>query len=353
MILVTGGAGFVGSNFVLQWIAEEKGRVVNIDKLTSAGNLNNLSYLEHHNAHKFIRGDIRNRSLLHETLKKYRPIAIVNCAAETHAERSINHPDYLIQTNVVGTFDLLEETLAYWKQLDSDQQKHFRFLHLSSDEVYGLASLQSSTAQESSLLNPHHLFAASKASADQLIQTYHLTHGLPTLIARSPNNFGPYQFPDKLVPFTIINALQGNPIPIYGDGSNTRAWIHVSEHCTALRLLLKRGQPGEIYNVGEQTTLTTKTLIENICRILDETDEDSHKPHINLVKIFKDKPHHNDTRYTLECDKLHSLGWNLKESFEESLRKTIHWYLHHMSWVENVVSGDYRAWIQAIKKDES
>lgn len=345
MILVTGGAGFIGSNFVLRWIAEEKAGVINYDKLTTAGNLNNLSFLMHNNALQFIQGDIRNRGLLHETLKKHQPVAIVNCAAETHIERSSSHPEHYINTNLVGTFDLLEETHAYWKQLDSEQQKRFRFLHISSDEVYGPAPSNAAPVKESTALNPANLYATSKAAADHLVQAYYINHKLPTLIARSPNNFGPNQFPEKLIPYTIVNALQQESVPLYGEGLTVRSWLYVWDHCAALRLLLTRGIPGEVYNIGAQAMLTNKDVVEAVCRIMDELKPEQ-QSHSKLIKFIKDKPPH-DIRYPLDSSKLQALGWQPRESFEESLKRTVHWYLQNMPWVENVVSGEYRDWIHA------
>lgn len=347
MILVTGGAGFVGANFVQQWIIEEKTGVVNFDKLTCSGNLNNLSKLEYNPSHHFIRGDIRNKTLLHETLRKYNPAAIVHFAAETNISRSSSQPENTLQTNISGTLDLLEETLSYWKQLDEQKQRKFRFLHISSDEVYGTPPLNAPRVKESSRLSPDRLYAASKASAEHLIQTYFKHHSLPTLIVRCPNIFGPYQFPEKFIPLTIVNALQGKPLPVFGDGMTRRTWLFVHDLCSAIRLVLHRGIPGEIYNAGEQVILPNKDLVEKVCRILDELQQDSiHKPHSKLIKFVKERAG-QETRYLMDSSKLKTLGWQPEKTFEESLMLTINWYLCNMPWVENVISGEYRDWIQA------
>lgn len=345
MILVTGGAGFIGSNFILQWISERKSSVVNLDKLTSTGNLNNLSLLEHHASHHFIRGDICNRSLVQDLLKKYQPIYIIHCAAETQADRSTYHPEKFILKNVVGTYDLLEETLAYWRTLSPENQQRFRFLNVSSHEVFGHASTSSTSVTENSPYLPNNPYAASKASADHWVRAYHQTFGLPTLIANSPINFGPYQFPEKLIPSIIINALQGKPLNVYAEDNNTLPWLYVGDQCHALQVILERGTPGEAYNIGAQAIVTRKKLIEQVCSILDDLDEDSHlKPHASLIKITKEPARH-DQRHVINDTKLRQLGWEPKGSFESNLRKTVHWYLNNMTWMENVISGEYKDWI--------
>lgn len=344
-LMVTGGAGFVGSNFILQWISEVKKNIINLDKLTHAGNLNNLSQLEHHNSYQFIKGDVRNRTLVLELLNKYKPKAIVHFAAETHVDRSIYHPEHFIQTNIVGTFELLESVLPYWKHLPPDEQANFRFLHISTDEVYGSLTPQDVPFNENSLYSPHTPYASSKASSDHIVRTYFQTYGLPVLIARSTKNYGPFQFPDKFVPSTIVNALQGNPLTIPGDGQNMRSWVYVGDLCAALRLILAKGTPGETYNISEETEFAEIDLVKTICQILDELKPDSpHKPHGSLIKFTKDKPGY-DKRYALNSSKIRQLGWQPKEPLQANLRKTIQWYLHHMPWVENVVSGEYRDWI--------
>lgn len=345
MIMVTGGAGFIGSNFILQWIAEEKSSVVNLDKLTQAGNLNNLSQLERHNSYHFVKGDIRNRAFVLELLNKHKPKAIVHFAAETHIDRSLYHPEHFIQTNIVGTFELLEAVLSYWKHLTTDEQANFRFLHISTDEVYGSLPPQAAAFKENSLYCPCTPYASSKASSDHTVRTYHQTYGLPIIIAHSTKNFGPNQFPEKQIPSMIVNALQGKSLLIPGEGQHTRSWLYVGDHCTALRLLLAKGIPGKTYNISEESEVADIDLVKSICHILDELkDESPHKPHSKLIKFAKDKPGY-DKRYALNSSKIRQLGWQPKEPFQANLRKTIQWYLHNMPWMENIVSGEYRDWI--------
>jgi dTDP-glucose 4,6-dehydratase len=346
MILVTGGAGFIGSNFVLNWIGEEHRPVINLDKLTYAGNLNNLSSLEHDTRHTFVHGDIQNRSLVHEILNKYNPQAIVHIAAETHVDRSIYHPEHFIQTNIQGTFILLDESLKYWKHLDPKQQKDFRFIHVSTDEVYGSLEKDDKPSKENDPYFPNSPYSASKASADHLVRAYYHTFGLPTINTHSSNNFGPFQFPEKLLPLMIVNALQGKSLPIYGDGLNIRNWLYVQDHCEALRQILAKGKPGENYNIGGTCEATNVEIVKMICSILDELKPDSDNiPHDSLIKFVKDRPGH-DRRYSLDSSKmLKELGWHPKINFEDNLRSTITWYLNNLIWVENVLSGEYRDWI--------
>ncbi|MBA3816476.1 MAG: dTDP-glucose 4,6-dehydratase [Parachlamydiaceae bacterium] len=345
MILVTGGAGFIGSNFIMQWISEEKKSILNLDKLTHAGNLNNLSQLEHHNSYLFFKGDIRNRTLVQELLNKYKPKAIVHFAAETNVNRSIYHPEHFIQTNIVGSFELLEAVISYWKHLPPTDQSDFRFLYASTNTVYGAIGPQSSPAQENDIYAPPNIFAASKTSTEHLLRTYHQSHGFPILISHCVKNYGPYEFPDHMIPSTIVNALQGNPLLIHGDGSNLRSLLHVSDHCAALRLLLNKGTPGETYNISSDREFTHLNLIQSICSLLDEFKHDSqYKPHASLIKFVKEKPG-NHRRFALNSDKIRQLGWHPKESFEVNLRKTVQWYLHNMPWIENIISGEYRDWI--------
>lgn len=348
MILVTGGAGFIGSNFILQWIAEEKTAIVNLDKLTSSGNLNNLSILEHNSSYHFVRGDVRNKTLLHDVLRKYRPWAIVHCAALTQSERTLHHPESFFPKNVMGTFELLEEALSYWQELDPAGQKAFRFLNVSTNEVYGKSSPHAPHANEETPYAPTSPYAASKAAADHFVRAYHKTHGLPTLTTHCANNFGPYQFPTKLVPVVLVNALQGNPLDIYGEGNITSSWLYVREHCSALRYVLTHGMPGESYHIGGQAVVTNKVFVESVCRILDDLINDSsYKPHANLIKIVKEHGPVVQKRI-LDDAKLRGLGWVPKETFDESLHKTIQWYLHNMSWMNNVMSGEYKDWLPAI-----
>lgn len=347
MILVTGGAGFVGSNFILQWIAEEKKKVVNFDKLTHAGNLNNLSQLEYHNAYHFIKGDIRNRALILSTLNQFKPITLIHCAAETHIDRSLYHPEYFIQTNVNGTAELLQSVLTYWKHLPPEEKAHFRFLHVSTEEVYGNLAPEAPPFTEHNSSLPNSPFASSKASSDQTVNSFFQNYQLPVIIARSTRNFGPYQFPDKFIPSAIVNALQGNPLVVYGEGLVKRNWLYVSDHCSALRLLLNKGIAGETYNISGETEISDIDLLKTICHILDELKPDSpYKPHHSLIKFGKEKPG-NDKRHSLNSTKIRQLGWQPRESLANSLRRTIQWYLHNMPWVENVVSGEYRDWITA------
>lgn len=349
MILITGGAGFIGSNFILQWIAEEKSGVINLDKLSGAGNLNNLSQLEYNQAYHFIKGDIRNRSLMHEILRKYQPHAIIHCAAETYGGRSAQLPEQFLLKNISGTADLLEEALSYWKELDADKQQRFRLLHVSSHQVYGQSNQQAQAATEKTPFAPVRPYAASKASADHLVESYYRDHGLPTLITHSSNNYGPYQFPQKLVPFIIVNALQGKPLHVNSEACNTLPWSYVGDHCAAIRLVLSRGKPGETYNIPAQTVVTNRELIMTICHIMDELKPDSpFKPHASLITTVKEHARQGQS-LILDGNKTTLLGWEPKETFEFSLRKTIQWYLQNMPWVENVVSGDYKDWIHASR----
>ncbi len=345
-ILVTGGAGFIGANFILNWIDTEKQPVVNLDKLTYAGNLNNLASLELHPLHTFVQGDMGQRSLVRDLFQKHRPRAVVHFAAETHVDRSIHRPEQFVSTNIVAGFALLEEALAYWKQLDPDAQQSFRFLNISTDEVYGSLGPQDAPSTEESRFAPNSPYAASKASFDHLVRAFHHTYGLPVLTTYCTNNFGPFQFPEKLLPLMIVNALQGKPLPIYGDGLQKRNWIYVVDHCEAVRKVLAGGVPGSCYNIGDMSEMTNLAFVHQLCVILDELKPDSpYRPHVNLIKHVKDRPGH-DQRYALDSSKMRKeLGWQPKESFDVNLRKTVAWYLHNLAWLENVISGDYRAWI--------
>jgi len=346
MILVTGGAGFIGSNFILQWISQEKTPIINLDKLTYAGNLNNLAQVEHHSLYTFIQGDILNRALVHQILEKFKPIAIVHCAAETHVDRSLYHPQKFVETNVLGTTILLDEALKYWNHLPDDQQKQFRFLHLSTDEVFGSLAPNEPPVKEERSYAPNSPYSASKAASNHLVRSYHASFNLPTIITQSSNNFGPYQFPEKLIPLMITNALQGKPLPIYGDGMNIRNWIYVEDHCEALRTLLKKGTPGESYNIGDSQDHTNKEVVFEICSILDTLKEESiWLPHCTLIKHIKDRPAH-DRRYGLDTSKIQKeIGWHPKGNFQKNLKKTVQWYLENLRWVENVTSGEYRDWV--------
>lgn len=336
--LVTGGAGFVGSNFILQSISEDKVSVVNVDKLTGAGNLNNLSALEHHPSYSFVRSDIKNRTLIQETLKKHRPTLIAHFAAET----SIDKPETCLQSNLFGTFELMEEVISYWRQLNPEEQKAFRFLYLSSDDVLGSSLEKTEEAKENASYSPSTIYGLTKASTEQLLMLHFKNYGIPVLIVRSPNNFGSFQFPDKLIPLAIVHALQGEPITFSGNGLSSRQWLHVDALCRALRLVASQGTPGEIYHIPGQAELTNKGLVAVVCKIMDELrPESTFKPHMQLMKFSKEKPN-ADQRFSLIGQKLGKLGWKQQESIEESLRQTVLWYLNNISWVEHVVSGEYR-----------
>ena len=344
MIFVTGGAGFIGSNFVLEWLATEGSPVINLDKLTYAGNLGNLAELGGNPHHTFVKGDICDRVLIAKLLKDYRPNAIVNFAAETHVDRSIHGPADFVQTNVLGTFSLLEEARTYWSSLAPAEQNRFRFLHVSTDEVYGSLTADDPAFAETTPYAPNSPYAASKAASDHFVRAYHHTYGLPTLTTNCSNNYGPLQFPEKLIPLMIVNALQGKPLPVYGDGLNVRDWLYVGDHCAAVRLVLRRGRPGETYNIGGNSERNNLEVVKSICAILDELRPDA-APHARLIAFVKDRPGH-DRRYAMNPQKIaDQLGWRPVERFESGLRKTAEWYLEHMDWVENVTSGAYRNWL--------
>jgi dTDP-glucose 4,6-dehydratase len=341
-ILVTGGAGFIGANFVLQQRRTSDLRIINLDKLTYAGNLVTLSELKDDLLHVFVQGDIGDRTLVQDLLKQYQPEAILNFAAETHVDRSIDGPDAFVQTNVVGTFNLLEETRHYWKDLPAEAQATFRFLHISTDEVFGSLGPNDPAFSETTPYSPNSPYSASKASSDHLVRAYFHTYGLPTLITNCSNNYGPYQFPEKLIPLMILNAIEGQPLPIYGDGQNIRDWLFVEDHCRAIRLVLDQGKPGETYNVGGAAERTNLWLVQQLCTILDELRPNSpHAPHLHLVSYVKDRPGH-DRRYAIDFGKLHTeLGWSPQEDIESGLRKTVQWYLDNSDWCHQVTSQNY------------
>jgi dTDP-glucose 4,6-dehydratase len=349
-ILVTGGAGFIGSNFVLDWLGETGEPVVNLDKLTYAGNLRNLRSLEGDGRHVFVRGDIGEQSLVADLLARHRPRAVVNFAAESHVDRSIQGPADFIQTNVVGTFSLLEAVRAYWQGLPQTEKDAFRFLHVSTDEVYGSLSPNDPPFTEATPYAPNSPYSASKASSDHLVRAYHHTYGFPTLTTNCSNNYGPYQFPEKLIPLIILNAVQGKPLPVYGDGKNVRDWLYVGDHCTAIRRVLADGRPGETYNIGGNSEKTNLEVVCAICVILDELRPEG-SPHDRLITFVKDRPGH-DRRYAIDAGKIAGeLGWCPEENFDTGLRKTVMWYLENMEWVENVASGEYRQWVEANYRD--
>jgi dTDP-glucose 4,6-dehydratase len=344
VILVTGGAGFIGSNLVLQWIAAEGEPVVNLDKLTYAGNIRNLASLQGDRRHIFVRGDINDRSLLQWLFAQYKPRAVVHFAAESHVDRSIHGPEDFILTNVNGTFHLLEEARAYWLSLSSEQRKAFRFLHVSTDEVYGSLGSNDPAFSETTAYAPNSPYSASKAASDHLVRAYHHTYGLPTLTTNCSNNYGPYQFPEKLIPLMILNAIKGKALPIYGDGLNVRDWLYVEDHCQAIRTVLAGGRVGEMYNIGGWNEKANLEVVRTICRLLDELSPSS-KPYAELITFVKDRPGH-DRRYAIDARKIErELGWKPAESFETGIEKTVKWYLEHEDWVASVTSGDYQRWV--------
>ena len=345
MILVTGGAGFIGANFVLDWLAENDEPVVNLDKLTYAGNPENLVRLDGNARHVFVQGDIGDRELVEKLLGEHRPRAIVNFAAESHVDRSIHGPKDFIETNVLGTFELLEAARDYWNGLEGAERDGFRFLHVSTDEVYGSLGPDDAPFTETTPYAPNSPYSASKASSDHLVRAYHHTYGLPVLTTNCSNNYGPYQFPEKLIPLVIHNALAGKALPIYGDGMYVRDWLYVSDHCTAIRRVLEDGRPGEVYNIGGWNEMPNLDIVHRICSLLDEMRPDAGGPYARLIEYVKDRPGH-DRRYAIDASKIHrELGWKPAETFETGIARTVRWYLDHQDWVAHVVSGDYRNWI--------
>lgn len=346
MILVTGGAGFIGANFVIDWLAAGNEPVVNLDKLTYAGNPENLRSLQGDARHVFVQGDIGDRAVVDALLQQYRPRAIINFAAESHVDRSIYGPAEFIQTNVVGTFQLLESVRAHWSQLPADEQAAFRFLHVSTDEVYGSLGAADPAFSETTPYAPNSPYSASKAASDHLVRAYHHTYGLPVLTTNCSNNYGPLQFPEKLIPLVIHNALAGKPLPIYGDGSNVRDWLYVGDHCSAIRRVLEAGRVGETYNIGGCNEKTNLEVVNTLCAMLDALHPDSPvTPHASLITFVKDRPGH-DRRYAIDARKIErELGWMPSETFESGIRKTVAWYLDNQDWVAHVTSGEYRNWV--------
>ncbi len=346
MLLVTGGAGFIGSNFVLDWLENSSEPIVNLDQLTYAGNLENLASLRNDSRHIFIQGDLGNRELVSQLLSQYRPRAILHFAAESHVDRSIHGPEDFIQTNIVGTFRLLESACAFWRSLGQEERSQFRFLHVSTDEVFGTLSKTDPPFTETTAYQPNSPYSASKAASDHLVRAWHHTFGLPVLTTNCSNNYGPFHFPEKLIPLMIVNALAGKPLPIYGDGQQIRDWLFVNDHCTAIRRVLESGQPGETYNIGGWNEKANLEIVRTICSLLDQfkpkSDGTSYSAQITHVA---DRPGH-DRRYAMDASKIErDLGWKPKETFETGIRKTVHWYLDHPDWVKNVQSGAYREWI--------
>lgn len=346
-ILVTGGAGFIGSNFVLDWLAAGGGKVVNLDALTYAGNTENLASVAKDPRHLLVKGDICDRELVDRLLLEHQPVAIVHFAAESHVDRSILGPSAFVRTNIEGTYTLLEAARAYWGGLPDERKQAFRFLHVSTDEVYG--SLQSGDPQfaETNRYEPNSPYSASKAASDHLVRAWHHTYGLPVLTTNCSNNYGPYQFPEKLIPLMIANALAGKPLPIYGDGMNIRDWLYVGDHCTAIRAVLAGGRLGETYNVGGWNEKPNLDIVHTICDLLDELRPDPAGSYKRLITYVKDRPGH-DRRYAIDARKIEAeLGWRPAETFDTGIRKTIAWYLANQTWVQRVLSGEYRQWIEA------
>jgi dTDP-glucose 4,6-dehydratase len=344
-ILVTGAAGFIGSNFVHQWIAEEGDRVVSLDALTYAGNLANLEPVARDPRHTFVHGDICDEALLARLLAEHRPRAIVHFAAESHVDRSIHGPAEFVRTNVHGTFTLLQAALAHWRALPAVDRDAFRFLHVSTDEVYGSLGPGDPPFVETRAYEPNSPYSASKAASDHLVRAWHHTYGLPVLTTNCSNNYGPYQFPEKLIPLVIANALAGRPLPVYGDGSNVRDWLYVGDHCSAVRAVLGRGVPGRVYNVGGWNEKKNIEVVQTICDLLDEMRPDPAGPHRRLVTFVTDRPGH-DRRYAIDASRIaDELGWRPARTFETGIRETVRWYLDHARWVADVVSGEYRTWI--------
>jgi dTDP-glucose 4,6-dehydratase len=346
MILVTGGAGFIGANFVLDFLAGSDEPVINLDKLTYAGNLENLAGVQGDPRHIFAQGDIGDAALVSKLLAEHRPRAVINFAAESHVDRSILGPGEFIQTNIVGTFHLLEAVRAYWGAMDADAKAAFRFLHVSTDEVYGSLDQDAPAFTEQHRYEPNSPYSASKAASDHLVRAYYHTYGLPVLTTNCSNNYGPYHFPEKLIPLCIHNALAGKPLPIYGDGQQIRDWLFVKDHCSAIRRVLADGRLGEVYNVGGWNEKSNLEVVHTLCAILDElsprADGASYATQITFVT---DRPGH-DRRYAIDAGKLEQeLGWKPAETFESGIRKTVQWYLEHQSWVGNVTSGAYREWL--------
>ena len=345
-VLVTGGAGFIGSNFVLRWLAETGDTVVNLDKLTYAGNLENLQRLKDDARHIFVKGDISDSELVRKLLSQHKPAAIVHFAAESHVDRSILGPEDFITTNVNGTFHLLEAARAYWENLSGDLKADFRFLHVSTDEVYGSLGPEDPPFTEVTPYAPNSPYAASKASSDHLVRAYHHTYGLPILTTNCSNNYGPYQFPEKLIPLMIVNAIRGKPLPIYGDGLNVRDWLYVGDHCAAIRVVLANGRVGETYNIGGNSEKSNLDVVRAVCEALDELHPGSPTvPHHSLVTFVKDRPGH-DRRYAIDASKIRQeLGWQPRQNFTAGIHETVRWYLDHLDWVQHVESGEYRKWM--------
>lgn len=344
--LVTGGAGFIGSNFILQQLATDTdGSVVNLDKLTYAGNLGNLAAVAKKRGYEFVQGDIGDRGLVRRLLEQHQPSAIVHFAAESHVDRSIRGPDDFVRTNVDGTFALLEEVRAYWTSLSANESQRFRFLHVSTDEVFGSLGPHDPPFSETTAYAPNSPYSASKAASDHLVRAYHHTYGLPTLTTNCSNNYGRFQFPEKLIPLMILNACDNKPLPVYGDGQNVRDWVYVADHCEAVARVLARGTPGETYNIGGWNEKPNLEIVNTICDLVDEMAPRAGGSRRQLITFVKDRPGH-DRRYAMDARKMErELDWRPKETFETGIRKTVRWYLENEQWVKDVTSGSYRQWI--------
>ncbi|NLC24388.1 MAG: dTDP-glucose 4,6-dehydratase [Oxalobacter sp.] len=344
-ILVTGGAGFIGSNFIIEWLGQREENVVNLDKLTYAGNPENLKLLENDPRYRFVQGDIGNTQRVSALLKEFQIRAIINFAAESHVDRSIHGPEDFIQTNMVGTFRLLEVARFYWSALQD--KSRFRFLHVSTDEVYGSLSPDAPAFTETNRYEPNSPYSASKAASDHLVRAYHHTYGLPVLTTNCSNNYGPYQFPEKLIPLMINNALRGEDLPVYGDGQQIRDWLYVKDHCSAVRVILDEGKIGEVYNIGGGNEKTNLEVVQILCHILDEfSPRPDRRSYQNQIAFIEDRPGH-DRRYAINATKLEqALGWQPAETFETGIHKTVKWYLDNQEWVKNVTNGSYRNWMK-------
>nr|WP_297351262.1 dTDP-glucose 4,6-dehydratase [uncultured Caldimonas sp.] len=344
-LIVSGGAGFIGSNFILDWALCYEDSVVNLDALTYAGNVANLQTLHGDSRYRFVHGDICDRALVDRLLAEHKPRAVIHFAAESHVDRSIHGPGAFLKTNIEGTYTLLEAVRAYWSKLGPTERAAFRFHHISTDEVYGSLGPQDPPFTEKHPYEPNSPYSASKAASDHLVRAWHHTYGLPVVTTNCSNNYGPYHFPEKLIPLTIVNALAGKPLPVYGDGLNVRDWLYVKDHCAAIRVVLERGRVGETYNIGGWNEKTNIEIVRTICRLLDELRPDPAGPRERLITFVADRPGH-DRRYAIDASKIErELGWRPAETFESGIRKTVQWYLDNPEWVEQVQSGAYRDWV--------
>jgi len=351
-VLVTGGAGFIGSNFVLSWLGTRSGKAVTLDKLTYAGNLQNLAAIENDPRHSFVQGDIADAALLAKVFAEHRPSSVVHFAAESHVDRSIHAPTEFIRTNVLGTFELLQASLHYWRSLKGSAKQRFRFVHVSTDEVFGSLDSEDPAFDEDTPYRPNSPYSASKAGSDHLVRAYFHTYGLPTIITNCSNNYGPFQFPEKLIPLLVINALSGKPLPIYGDGLNVRDWLYVLDHCHALIQVLEKGRPGDVYAIGGYSERTNLQVAHAVCSSLDKLHP-AEKPYASLITHVPDRPGH-DRRYAINATKISDeLGWRPAETFESGIAKTVEWYLSNRSWIENVLSGGYRQWMERNYADRT